>query len=468
MKIFYNDNGTMKCAAKLGGTSIAGATVYVPTQEFYVYWHTDGSQDSFYGFKIDSVTQGAGTKTGSADGLPGYTATILSAETYPESSHGNYGNNVNQLWKCTGPAVGTNTSFWQRIETVTKSEVSSLIEQSADSIRLQAKKIMWQSDYSSMTEAGKLTCTGAAIQGSFETKQAWYSSYKITKVEEGVIKGYMGDTQTGLLDMSAYYSDNARHASLKGMDYLHLQAGKEIKIEDPAKFIDPVTFTDTDFNADVNLNSSVYFGSMIAFKYQTTFNGTTTFNNIASFTEPPKLFNCVHYSQGGHVVFASDGATLAYAPSSSKRYKKHVRYMDKTDIDMFWKIPVVWFEYKEGYLSKEDRMYNKPIPGFYAEDMNDLLPAAARYQNDQVEDWNERMLIPYMVAAIQQLYPEHGHGILNEDGKCIILLNAIESQYYITLTKYGKGDLYISKKDRNSFIVTGTPDLEFDWQVTAA
>lgn len=89
-------------------------------------------------------------------------------------------------------------------------------------------------------------------------------------------------------------------------------------------------------------------------------------------------------------------------------------------------------------------------------------------ENDQVEDWNERMLIPYMVAAIQQLYPEHGHGILNEDGKCIILLNAIESQYYITLTKYGKGDLYISKKDRNSFIVTGTPDLEFDWQVTAA
>ena len=65
---------------------------------------------------------------------------VLSAETYPESSHGNYGNNVNQLWKCTGPAVGTNTSFWQRIETVTKSEVSSLIEQSADSIRLQAKQ----------------------------------------------------------------------------------------------------------------------------------------------------------------------------------------------------------------------------------------------------------------------------------------------------------------------------------------
>ena len=41
VEIYYSDNGTMKCAAKLGGTGIAGATVYVPTQEFYVYWHTD-------------------------------------------------------------------------------------------------------------------------------------------------------------------------------------------------------------------------------------------------------------------------------------------------------------------------------------------------------------------------------------------------------------------------------------------
>ena len=73
-----------------------------------------------------------------------------------------------------------------------------------------------------------------------------------------------------------------------------------------------------------------------------------------------------------------------------------------------------------------------------------------------------------MVAAIQELHPEHGHGILSEDGKCIILLDTIENQYYITLTKYGQGDIYIFQKDSNSFIVTGTPNLEFDWQVTAA
>ena len=73
-----------------------------------------------------------------------------------------------------------------------------------------------------------------------------------------------------------------------------------------------------------------------------------------------------------------------------------------------------------------------------------------------------------LIDTVKKYCPEHGHGILNEDGKCIILLNAIENQYYITLTKYGEGDLYISKKDTSSFIITGTPDLEFDWQVTAA
>ena len=56
VKIYYSDNGTMKLAAKLGGTDIAGASVFVPSSEFYVYWHTDGSSDSFYGFAIASVT----------------------------------------------------------------------------------------------------------------------------------------------------------------------------------------------------------------------------------------------------------------------------------------------------------------------------------------------------------------------------------------------------------------------------
>ena len=57
------------------------------------------------------------------------------------------------------------------------SEVASEIEQSADTIRLKASKIVWQSDNSSMTEDGVLTATGANITG-------------IITAEEGSIAGF--------------------------------------------------------------------------------------------------------------------------------------------------------------------------------------------------------------------------------------------------------------------------------------
>lgn len=48
---------------------------------------------------------------------------------------------------------------------VTANEVTSQIEQSAEYIRCQAKKISWKSDGSEMTETGKLTCSDVNING---------------------------------------------------------------------------------------------------------------------------------------------------------------------------------------------------------------------------------------------------------------------------------------------------------------
>ena len=52
---------------------------------------------------------------------------------------------------------------------------------------------------------------------------------------------------------------------------------------------------------------------------------------------------------------------------------------------------VVWFRYKEGYLAKEDRFVDKPLPGFYAEDVFRAFPECAMQNPDtSVEDWNYR------------------------------------------------------------------------------
>lgn len=106
---------------------------------------------------------------------------------------------------------------------------------------------------------------------------------------------------------------------------------------------------------------------------------------------------------GGHIVFDSDGTTLAYLGSSSKRYKNHIRDISAEDLDNLYKLPTVMFVYKPGYL-KEDN--DTPIPGLYAEDVEKYLPLAARYQNGKVEDWAERMIIPYLIKALQEQHKE--------------------------------------------------------------
>lgn len=113
------------------------------------------------------------------------------------------------------------------------------------------------------------------------------------------------------------------------------------------------------------------------------------------------------YTSGGHLVFASDGATLAYSASSSIRYKDHIRDMSLPDLEGLWNLPVVWYKYKDGYLASDDKMVGKAIPGFYAEQVERYLPSAARYNTEgKIEDWNERMMIPYMTKGIQQLHKE--------------------------------------------------------------
>lgn len=116
-----------------------------------------------------------------------------------------------------------------------------------------------------------------------------------------------------------------------------------------------------------------------------------------------KLYSLSHVTSGGHVVFASDGATLAYLSSSSKRYKNHVRNLKEDDIAGLYEIPTVYFTYKPGYLEEDSDI---PIPGLYAEDVEQYLPFAARYQGGKIEDWNERMIIPYLIKAIQECHRE--------------------------------------------------------------
>ncbi len=65
-----------------------------------------------------------------------------------------------------------------------------------------------------------------------------------------------------------------------------------------------------------------------------------------------------------------------------------------------------------------------------------------------------------------------GNGILDEEGICYIFFDKCflstvntEFDYFVMLQKYGQGDVWVEKREKDYFIVKGTPDLQFGWEV---
>jgi hypothetical protein len=68
-------------------------------------------------------------------------------------------------------------------------------------------------------------------------------------------------------------------------------------------------------------------------------------------------------------------------------------------------LPVRAFKFKDDYLDSLDNRVNVIVPGFIAEEMDNFYPAAADYDSEgNPENWNERFVIPGMLALIQDLH----------------------------------------------------------------
>lgn len=408
VKIYYNDNGTMKLAGKFGGTDIAGASVFVPASEFYVYWRTDSSSCNFYGFSIASVTSTSGEGTGTAESLPNYTVTELSKGTYPESpNHGNYGNNINLLWKCSGTTSGSKTASWERIQdqdiSVAKAQADAA-KSTADAAKDTADTAKDTAD----TAISRITVAEGSITSEVSRAKDAESglSSRITQTETSISsKVSKGDIASSINQTAQSVKINASKIDFNGL----VTANTYFKINTDGSFaakkgtIGNFTVTSgkiTTGYATLSMRSHAFiFNGGLEIH-----TGTSTFSDGS---DAFKVFNLSHVTSGGHMVFASDGATVAYLSSSSKRYKDHIASMTLDEAKRMLNVPVIWFKYKENYLSPEDWLNGKKMPGFYAEDIYSIFPEAAQLnEKGEPEDWNFRVLIPVMLKLIQNLYEE--------------------------------------------------------------
>lgn len=77
-----------------------------------------------------------------------------------------------------------------------ENSVESLIEQNADSIRLKADRISWESTYSSMTSTGTLTCRNATIEGTIHSDngddEVYMRSARLDFIRDSIDVGNIG------------------------------------------------------------------------------------------------------------------------------------------------------------------------------------------------------------------------------------------------------------------------------------
>ena len=85
--------------------------------------------------------------------------------------------------------------------------------------------------------------------------------------------------------------------------------------------------------------------------------------------------------------------------------------------------------------------------------------------------YSDRLLYCYETPS--PLFGDVGEGVISSDGQCYIPLDPIfaqtisTDQYQVFLQRYGEGDCYVSERHGSYFIVKGTPNLPFGWEIKA-
>lgn len=288
VEIYYQSGSTYYKSEAIGGNDIAGKVVSVPSNVFWLYWHTDSSQDVYYGFSIDSISIEAtdvSTSYSSAS-LPSYTAKELSGDDYPESAHSPYGNSVNLLWKYTasGSTSNTKTYGWiKRLDTtkiastaslqilsdaistkVGAGEIASTINQTAQSVLIDASKINLNgyATFTSLQTSGSSTINGDNITtGALNANLITTGTLSADRVMGGTFK--VGGSASGSSgkngNITIYNSSNAR---------IGLWDNSGLYIGNIASNLNSPNFkVDTGGNATLKgatIESSKYSGSYIA------------------------------------------------------------------------------------------------------------------------------------------------------------------------------------------------------------
>jgi hypothetical protein len=467
VKIYYSDNGTMKLVAKLGGTDIAGASVFVPSAEFYVYWHTDGSSDSFYGFTIASVSGATGEATGTAESLPSYTATELTKGTYPESpNHGSYGNNINLLWKCSGTTSGSKTASWERIQDQDIS-VAKAQADAAQTTANTAKNTADTAKSTAETAISRITVAENSITSEVSRAKGAESALgsRITQTETEIeSKVSAGEIASSINQTAQSVKINASKIDFNGI----VTANSYFKILTDGSmecisgkiggfWIDSTSlYAYATGNYKMEINSSekkmrISDGSV----YHISHKGTNRNTVVIGGATTTALFGDIDCGDGDFDSIKTQSITATTASSFNA-------ISSSSTITARGKIK------SSSHIEASGHFYNIGS----GNDLSDLSVRGTKKRIFDTKDYGMQAFYCYEMAS--PIFGDIGKATISDDGTCLIDLDDIfqesinaEITYYVFLQKESDGDCWVEEKAPTHFVVKGTPGLEFSFEIKA-
>jgi len=105
-----------------------------------------------------------------------------------------------------------------------------------------------------------------------------------------------------------------------------------------------------------------------------------------------------------YITTAGDIRKSSYTVPSSIRYKENITDISNVyeiDPKLLLQVPVRAFTYKDGVLPENEDRQGMQIPGFIAEELEKIYPIAVVYVDGEVETYNDRYIVPGLLALIQ-------------------------------------------------------------------
>ena len=256
-----------------------------------------------------------------------------------------------------------------------------------------------------VSAAGAMTASNATITGSVTASSGTIGGFTLSATQIGDGAGTYMSSSTGFI------AGNTFVARATGTG-LSMQNGGNITMNGGS-------VNTNGGNVNLGTSGSIQSGSAATFSGTVTSGtcSTTTVTASGSITATldvtanRDLFTPNHTTvtdaANGRVTITLGRVTRSTA--SSQRYKENITPIANVpglDPKELLKLPVRAFTYKTDYLSESDSRFGALIPGFIAEEVDAVYPVAADYENGEVESWNDRMIIPGLLALIQDLYHE--------------------------------------------------------------